>query len=291
MKTVSQNLENFKLNSSLEKALKKSFQEALKDPAFKELIKNIPLPEEELMKYTSMLEESAIEFSNAAGTDNIVNCKNKIKGYIYTPRVVDNKLEFHYVPAHYQKKILEETRHLEQMYYFDIPEAIKYANMKDIYLDDAKRAQVIKKLNEFIKNYENNPKQKGLYLHGSFGSGKTYLISAVFNELAKRGIRGAVLYWPEYLRELRGSFNQNFNQRFEYVKKVPLLLIDDIGAENNTEWSRDEVLGTILQYRMQESLPTFFTSNLDLDLLKDHLSTTREGTTEVKAQRIIERIK
>ena len=31
-----------------------------------------------------------------------------------------------------------------------------------------------------------------------------------------------------------------------------MLLLDDIGAETVTEWSRDEVLGTILQYRMEE---------------------------------------
>lgn len=36
-----------------------------------------------------------------------------------------------------------------------------------------------------------------------------------------------------------------------------VLLIDDIGAENNSPWSRDEVLGTILQYRMDSDLTTF----------------------------------
>ena len=34
----------------------------------------------------------------------------------------------------------------------------------------------------------------------------------------------------------------------------------------------DEVLGVILQYRMEENLPTFFTSNLSLKELEDHLT-------------------
>ena len=38
------------------------------------------------------------------------------------------------------------------------------------------------------------------------------------------------------------------------MKYAKLLLIDDLGAEGVTSWSRDEILGTILQYRMQEHL-------------------------------------
>ena len=75
------------------------------------------------------------------------------------------------------------------------------------------------------------------------------------------------------------------------IKRVEVLLIDDIGAETMTEWSRDEVLGTILQYRMQEGLTTFFTSNLTIKELEEHFSVSTKGIEKVKAQRIIERIK
>ena len=68
-------------------------------------------------------------------------------------------------------------------------------------------------------------------------------------------------------------------------------MIDDIGAENITSWGRDEILGTILQYRMEENLPTFFTSNLSLEELELHLSNTNKTIDKVKARRIIERIK
>ena len=72
------------------------------------------------------------------------------------------------------------------------------------------------------------------------------------------------------------------------TKYAKLLLIDDLGAEGVTSWSRDEVLGTILQYRMQEGLPTFITSNLNMKELSEHLS---NKTEKVKAERIIERVK
>ncbi|RKJ41591.1 primosomal protein DnaI, partial [Butyricicoccus sp. 1XD8-22] len=54
----------------------------------------------------------------------------------------------------------------------------------------------------------------------------------------------------------------------------------------------DEVLGTILHYRMAEELPTFITSNFDYDGLESHLATSQKGDVEVvKAARIMERIK
>ena len=68
-------------------------------------------------------------------------------------------------------------------------------------------------------------------------------------------------------------------------------MLDDIGAENVTNWGRDEILGTILQYRMDNHLTTFFTSNLDINELEKHLSITKDNMDMVKARRIIERIK
>ena len=75
------------------------------------------------------------------------------------------------------------------------------------------------------------------------------------------------------------------------IKKVPLLLIDDIGAENVTLWGRDEILGTILQYRMEEGLTTFFTSNLTYEELESALSLSKGKVDSLKATRIMERIK
>ena len=42
---------------------------------------------------------------------------------------------------------------------------------------------------------------------------------------------------------------------------------------------------------MEEKLPTFFTSNLTIEELEQHLSTTNKDVDIVKARRIIERIK
>ena len=77
----------------------------------------------------------------------------------------------------------------------------------------------------------------------------------------------------------------------EYLMDVDYLLLDDIGAEKVTEWSRDEILGTILQYRMNNNKVTFFTSNLSLKELELNLAGTKWEIDVIKARRIIERIK
>ena len=69
------------------------------------------------------------------------------------------------------------------------------------------------------------------------------------------------------------------------------MLLDDIGAETTTPWNRDEILGTILQYRMDNKKATFFTSNLNIKELENHFITSNKDEEVIKARRIIERVK
>ena len=167
------------------------------------------------------------------------------------------------------------------------------ASMKEIDTKDKNRFEVIKWINDYLKDVKKGIYHKGLYLSGNFGCGKTYLISAMLNEIAKMGKRVAIIYYPEFLRSLKESFydNEEYKKKFNMIKKTEYILLDDIGADSVTEWSRDEVLGTILQYRMEEKLPTFFTSNLTIEELEHHLSLTNKDVDQVKARRIIERVK
>lgn len=271
------------------KSLEKHFEDSLKDDNFKKLVNRLDMPKEKLMKYTSSLEESSKELSNCSKCKHLAMCKNKIEGFVYYPNKLGDHLKFDYIACKYEKKHLKEEE--LSCNYFKMNEANKRASMKDISLDDAKRIKAIKWLKNFYDSYKDNPKQKGLYLHGSFGSGKTYLICAMLNELAKSGVDITIVYYPELLRSLKESFETDFSSRINKIKKTEILFLDDIGAESVTPWARDEILGTILQYRMDSYLPTFFTSNLTIDELEEHLSSTKGSIDRVKARRIIERVK
>lgn len=268
--------------------LKKDLSLAKENESFNKLISKLKTKDEILMKYTSQLEESAIEYDHCLQCKGLECCQNKIDGYAYLPLVKENRLEFSYKACKYKEKSLKENKYLNNIYFLDVPENLKIAQMKAIFTDDKARYEAIK----YLKTFIHDPKStKGLYLHGNFGCGKSYLITAAFNELAKKDIKSAIIFWPEFLKRLKSSFSTDFEEIITKVKKVPILLIDDIGAENLTPWGRDEILCPILQYRMEENLKTFFTSNLNINELETHLSLTKDGVDLVKSKRIIERIK
>lgn len=270
-------------------ALEKSYKEALKDKDFEYLVSKIDLEESKIMKHTSKIKFSSDELKNCKNCKGLHECKNKINGFVYYPVSKNGRLCFEYKACKYKKKTLEEMEN--SCNYYEMPDALKVARMKDIDLNDAKRVNAIKWLKNFYDTYRSNPKQKGLYLHGSFGSGKTFLICAMLNELAKYNHDITIVYYPELLRSLKEAFETDFANRIDKIKRASILFLDDIGAEAVTPWARDEILGTILQYRMDSSLPTFFSSNLTIEELEVHLSNTKNGVDKVKARRIIERIK
>ena len=265
------------------------FNKLLKDKEYKEYIDSLDIPYEVLAKYTSLLELSKIEYFNCKNCKNILECKNKIDGCVYVPEYNKKTIDFCYKKCKYKKNIEKKLDYLKNVTTFNIPNYIKEASMKDIYKDDKNRFETIKYIVKFIDDYLEHKKVKGLYLYGNFGCGKTYLISAMINELAKNNVKSTIVFWPEFLRMLKTTFDTNgeFKNVFNSVLETEILLIDDIGAENITSWGRDEILCPILQYRMERDLPTFFTSNLDLKNLETHLSINKEN---IKARRIIERV-
>ena len=271
--------------------LKVNFKKNLTDEKFNNLVSSLDISSNTLMKYTSKLIEASVEVDNCKKCKSLLGCPNKIKGFCYKPLLIDNYLSFSYIECLKKKEMDLKNKFLENVYYFEIPSSLKAASLKNIYKDDSKRIEVIKKIKEFYDNYKKGHSSKGIYLSGSFGSGKSYLIAALFNELAKYNINSAFVYFPELLRSLKAGFGNNYNDVFETIKKVSLLCLDDIGAEKLTDWARDEILGSILQYRMDNKLPTFFTSNLNLLELENHLQITSSNSDKVKARRIMERIK
>lgn len=279
-------MEEIKINSNVnERALRKSFDDACKNQKFRRLLKTIDVDDKTAMKYTSSLEDSINELNNCSECPGLIYCKNRLDGHVMYPEKKGKQIIFSYMPCKYEKEKREKeanrmTRDKE----------LSMASMKDVDGTDKKRIPVVKWLIDFCKNYDRTSNHKGLYLHGTFGCGKTYLISAAFNELSKKRVSTEIVYLPELLRDLKSDFD-SFGDRIEYLENVDLLLIDDIGAEKVTEWSRDEILGTILQHRMNNYKTTFFTSNLNIEELEQHLVISSNVDEKVKARRIIERVK
>lgn len=290
MEEVNKSTNKF-FRNNLNDTLKRDYIESLKDKKFASLVNKLKLTDEVGMKYTSKLEHTIENLKNCENCKCLNECKNEVNGCVYYPEKKDDKLDFNYVACKYKNKSIKESR-INKSFTLGISSEIKNASMSEIDINDKKRVELIKWLKKFYDEYPNS--KKGLYLHGSFGSGKTYLVAALLNELAKKNYNTVIMYYPEMLSRLKSTFdntNESYNEVFDKIKTCDILLIDDIGAETVTNWSRDEILGTILQYRMEHELSTFLTSNLTIEELETHLSLVKNNMDKVKARRIIERIK
>lgn len=267
----------------IENSLKDNYIRACRNLEFQKLVASLELTDKEAMNYTSKLEEYLQEENNCKNCHGLYECKNKIRGYTNYPQKYNNHLMFSTEACYFK---LQEFKKIKAS--INATKELETSSLKTIDTRDKNRYILIKWVTNFIKEYDYGKNMKGLYLHGNFGCGKTYILSACFNEMQKRGFKTKIVYLPDLLRTIKGDF-EAMNDIMDELCGVDLLLIDDIGAEKVTDWGRDEILGTILQSRMNEHKTTFFTSNFTIKELEEHLS--NKGIDKVKANRIIERIK
>ena len=112
-----------------------------------------------------------------------------------------------------------------------------------------------------------------LLLLGGYGCGKTHLAAAIANKVAAMGISTLFLTVPDLLDTLRFTFSDEdvrFEERFDQVRDAPLLILDDFGTQNATEWAREK-LYQILNYRYVNRLPLVVTSNLPLEQIEGRM--------------------
>lgn len=147
-------------------------------------------------------------------------------------------------------------------------------------------------LNKFTIDYFNKQNPKGVYLCGSCGTGKSLLMYKFAQMLVSKGAKVFFAYYPDLVRELQNSIGTPELERLVLkLKQTDIVMIDDIGREANTQYIRDEILGPVLQYRVDNNLPMFMTSNRDFELLEKHLSETNNYIDQIKAKALMERIK
>ena len=109
--------------------------------------------------------------------------------------------------------------------------------------------------------------EKWLYLHGPTGVGKTHIAVAIANVQSEKG--RAITFWsvPDLLDNLRHSYStpneSSFYSLFESVRNCELLILDDFGAQQMTEWALEK-LYQIISHRHDRMLPTVITSQFIL---------------------------
>ncbi len=139
------------------------------------------------------------------------------------------------------------------------------------------------------KRFAENPKG-WLLLRGGYGCGKTHLAAAIANHRIDQGQASLFINTPDLLDHLRGAYSPSsdtsYDELFEKVRSAPLLILDDLGTQNNTEWAQEK-LYQIFNHRHAAQLPTVITTNNEIESFEHRLRSRLEDQTFVQVIMIL----
>ena len=132
--------------------------------------------------------------------------------------------------------------------------------------DDRQNAR----LSDAMKNYADKfadfkAAGKGLLLYGTVGTGKTYYAACIANELLENGVRVYMTNFATLINKIQGSF-EGSQEYIDSLSAYSLLIIDDLGAERNSDYM-NEIVYNIIDARYRSGLPMIITTNLTRDEL------------------------
>lgn len=100
-----------------------------------------------------------------------------------------------------------------------------------------------------------------------------------------------LLFLPDLPRISQGWFDEELNYKINYLRNIPYLFLDDLGAENLKVYFRDDILYPLLNARQEKGLITFISSNLNPQQFLEHLKITNDNNQTMKAFQIINKLK
>lgn len=264
------------------------FKEVLNDEKVVELIEENSLKIEELLKNDSLLVSYLINKEKCANCLGLENCRQNKVGYFNEVYYDDETFKTISTPCSYQQKILLTQEKQNNLLLI----GIDYSLYEGELFTNPRRKEVLAKVKKILVDYEKNQLNKGMYLHGSYGCGKTFILAFLAKTLADSGANTIFAYYPDLVRKIKSLIGKSeFEEIVEKLKNIEVLVLDDFGGETPNSFIRDEVLLPILQERMTYKRPTFMSSNLNAEHLLEHLAEGKSGVDMMRASRVWERIK
>lgn len=150
--------------------------------------------------------------------------------------------------------------------------------------DDMTNERLTRAMRKYVENFPQMLKDgKGLLLHGTVGTGKTYAACEVANALIDKGYPVLVTNFARLTNTLQGMFDGK-QEYIDSLNKFALLVIDDLGAERKSDFMQ-EMVYNIIDSRYRAGLPLIVTTNLDMAEIK---STEQIGNARIY-DRVLER--
>jgi len=265
--------------------------EVLKDLRIKSLLQANHMDESIVHDKVQFFADYLATLDLCKGCKGLEMCRQNETGYVldieFNP-LLQNVLK----PCAYYIEDLMAKAHSHKYLLRDGGDALLLADVSALLLGKYESAYPV--CVKTMLTWLDHPTSKGFYLCGPSGVGKTYLAAAVCNHFAKQGQTVALVHVPNLSLNLKANMHDDdfVDDMMGKMKRAKLLVLDDLGAESLSSWFRDEILLPLLNYRMEHAKMTWFTSNLKLDDLKEHLRFNQKGQDdELKATRLMERIK
>lgn len=176
-------------------------QVILADPEVAEFISSHQLSQDEINLSLSKFNQFLVERAKFKTGDPSYIAKG------YSPILVMNE---GYADVSYQ-----ETRELidaktkaaisDRINLVNLPKSYRNIRMSDFDINNASRMKALSELLDFVEQYP-SPDQKGLYLFGDMGIGKSYLMAAMARELSEqKGISTTLLHFPSFTIDVKNA--------------------------------------------------------------------------------------
>lgn len=243
------------------------------------------------------VEENWVDFLNyqedsnqCIGCTSIKQCPKLSKGMKRTFEYANARVSLALTPCIYGQEVFENQEILNNILLKNVGDHLLLTKGSDLTKIARQKEGTGKHVIAQLGKYIENPTKKGFYLYGNPGTGKSTLMGWLIRALVKKGYQCGYIHFPTFLMDLKNSFGEDgIYESIELMKNIDYLVIDDIGGESATSWSRDEVLSSVLSYRGQNSKATFFTSVVSYKDLKKYY-TLKNGDT-MRVERLIDRMK
>lgn len=250
------------------------------------LIKKLNLNDNDIKNNYELINNYVKYNDDCLACNKMENCHHSTKGYVYELiKNDDNTFSDMFTICDKYKDYYTRKKNL--IYTTFNEKELLDSSLKDFVIDNANLLGI-----EFVKkiiDILNFKKSNGAFLSISNSKIRIQLIkSLTYNLLLKNKL--SVIKFSDMLKDIKSDFKSNNAQNtFKIIIESDILIIDGLGNESITSWSRDEILLSLLDNRLQNDKITILCSEFSLDELKKLYRINYND--EAKANQIIEKIK
>lgn len=184
------------------------------------------------------------------------------------------------------KKDADESEEREKRLYqllssSGIPEKFKDATFAKLQTDE-ENAKAVRSLKRYADNFaELKKNNQGVLIFGSVGTGKTHIAVCAAHEIINQGYYVKFISLPQLLQSAKPLNSYEEDRIIREVESAELLIVDDLGAERNTDYALEFVYN-IINTRCNSKKPLIVTTNLSFN----EMSTT----DDLRHARIYDRV-